>query len=309
MVDSYRDLIVGLLTALVSALILGGSLSLAMAEDQTSIALNPTHTSTATKTNSPTPLPTLRPGDPTFTASVTEAPTNTPSPSNTPTPEPTKSTSCNYPSGWVQIVVNTGDTLESLASTYNTSSDAIREANCLLVDSLAAGSEIYVPQVTLTATFIHCGPPVGWILYIIQAGDNLFQIGLAHGVTVAQLQAANCMGASTYIRAGQKLFVPYVAISTSTSTPTSTLTPTPTQTNTLLPATATFTATTAATASVTTTIAATATQTNTATDSPTFTTTATSTETPAPSATDVPTQTPSPTSSPIPSPTFTSTGP
>jgi LysM repeat protein len=53
-----------------------------------------------------------------------------------------------------------------------------------------------------------CGPPEGWVSYTVQAGDNLFRLSRELGLTVAQLQSANCLGSSILIRAGDQLYVP-----------------------------------------------------------------------------------------------------
>lgn len=53
-----------------------------------------------------------------------------------------------------------------------------------------------------------CGRPAGWVNHIVQPGDTLYQLSLEYGVTVTQLQNANCMGASTILHTGQILYVP-----------------------------------------------------------------------------------------------------
>ena len=113
-----------------------------------------------------------------------------------------------------------------------------------------------LPSPTSTGTIIPagailtlppCGAPTGWIAYTVKDGDNLFRIGLAYRISVAQLQNANCLGFSTQIITGQNLYVPNVQTSTPaitiTSSPTSTQTPTLTSTATTIPPTATNTAT------------------------------------------------------------------
>lgn len=301
--DSYRDLIVGLLTAVMFILILWGSITLSITEDQTAIAQEPTITFTPsispTATLSPTPVPTQIPREPTYTPSVTEAPTSTPSPSNTPSLEPTQTTTCPYPEGWIEITINSGDTLGSLAITYATTEDALREGNCLIVDSLAPGSILYVPGVQMTATatatviYTPCGPPVGWVNYTVKSGDTLYKIGLAHGVTVIQLQQANCLGSSSYIQAGQNLYVPFVATLTFTYTSTPTSTGTSTATQTSAPATATSTHTASSVPPTSTN-----TLSPTETDTPNPTSTFTNTATTAPTETQTPSLTPTPISSP-----------
>lgn len=67
------------------------------------------------------------------------------------------------------------------------------------------------PRSAATKAVVSCGPPVSWVLYTVQHGDTLTSIGLAYGVSVTQLQSANCLGNSTAIQAGMPLYVPHVA--------------------------------------------------------------------------------------------------
>ncbi len=140
----------------------------------------------ATETDSPTPLPS------TATA--------------TPTPPPTP-TNCPPPSGWVAYVVQPGDTLAILSTRYRISSTTLKQANCLLKSELKAGSIIYVPPLP-TQTRIPCGPPRGWIAFIVQPGDTLYRLSQAYGITVADLQRANCMGSTTLLQVGKTIYVP-----------------------------------------------------------------------------------------------------
>ena len=75
-----------------------------------------------------------------------------------------------------------------------------------------------------------CAPPSGWVIYIVQPNDSLFDLGLKFGVTVAELQEGNCMGASVILYVGQKLYVPNMPMRTppvsSTRIPTKSATPT-----------------------------------------------------------------------------------
>ena len=292
-----RELILGLVTALASIVILAGSLVLAMAEDQTSVALNPIDTNTATTTPTPTttatPLPTQRPGEATYTPSVTPLPTNTPT-NTSKAPSPT---TCSHPSSWQPITVQQGDTLNNLADKHNTSVDELINANCLLVSQLLPGSTLYAPKLAPTPTYISCGPPTGWVYYTVKSGDNLYRISLAHGVSVAQLQQANCL-TSTNIRTGQRLYVPYVP--TVAVTPTFTATATATATK---AASATATATSGSAPTATNTSAPTATFTFTSAPTATATSAPTETNTPVPTATNTPVPTETATSGPTPTAT------
>jgi len=95
----------------------------------------------------------------------------------------------------------------------------LSDANCLIANTLVPGTIFYVPSLPTSATpsetfAVVCGPPDGWILYTIQSGDNLYRLGIAFGVSIKQLQFANCMGNSTFLRTSTPIFVPDVATRT-----------------------------------------------------------------------------------------------
>ena len=195
-------------------------LLMAACRAQPNPVLTPTHTP-----EPPTAAITLLPGAtpiPAITATAMGIPTIVLSPN--PYPHPAD---CPPPSGWSPIKIQAGDTLEGLAQAYNATTDALIQANCLLTDVLIAGTLLYVPGVPPTESPIQCGPPPGWIFYTVQSGETLFRIGLAFGVSVAELQYANCLGSSTLIRAGTRIFVPSVNTRTPTTAPTHTATSTP----------------------------------------------------------------------------------
>ncbi len=179
----------------------------------------------------------------TSTAPVPPTTTNFPTPTSTPQPAPF----CNPPTGWISVSVQTGDTLASVAYRYGTTPVQLSQANCLLTDALLPGTTLFVPPIP-TNTPIPCGPPYGWVYYIVQPGDTLFHIAFSYGITTYQLQLANCLGYSTYIRVGQTLWAPNIPTITPGVTvipvfPTITLYPTEPLTLTPLP----FTQTPAAT--------------------------------------------------------------
>jgi LysM repeat protein len=123
------------------------------------------------------------------------------------------------------ITVQPNDDMNLLSERYHSSPDQLKQANCLTSSDLTVGAILYVPPLP-TATLIPCGPPSGWIIYIVKPKDNLYQISNLYQTSVPILQAANCMGSSTLIIAGQSLYVPNVATITPSRTPT--LTPIPT---------------------------------------------------------------------------------
>jgi LysM repeat protein len=240
-----RQLLPGLVTALVSIAIILGGLSLAFAEGG---MLPPTQPKPPTETPSETPIPplvTTQPASPSLTTTSTL------------TPSPSLTSTCLPPPGWAAYVVESGDTLETLAARYKTTVETLAQANCLVETSLEPGDTLYVPPLATrspTRTPTPCRPPYGWVHYPVQPGDTLYHIADIFGVTVRQLQDANCMGNSTYLKPGQWIYVPpwlpstltptgptptptatWTVITPDTQTPTGTDTPTGTPTPTLSP--------------------------------------------------------------------------
>jgi len=171
----------------------------------------------ANEADLPTQSPTLN-ATPTWTATVTQ--TTTP-------------TFCPLPDGWTITIVQPGDTLEAIAIEYSISPHELASLNCLNVWTLIPGSSLYVPiqeedehDSANKPSKPKCGPPPGWRIYTVNWGDTLFSISMAFYTTVPELQWANCLGTSTLIRTGQKLWVPNVPTRTPTPGPSDTYTPT-----------------------------------------------------------------------------------
>ena len=200
--QSLRQLGLGLIIAIVSIVLVVGGIMLALAE-----SLPPPSTPTQIPATLPQSFPT-----PTITASPiqseTPTATQTVTAPSTDTLVAATTTACSPPIGWIRIIAGAGDTIYSIAQRYTTTAENLSAANCLLSPDLPAGYTLYVPPVP-TVTVIPCGPPIGWVrTHIVQRGDTLFRIALSYGTTYPQLQRANCMGSSTIIYAGQRLWVP-----------------------------------------------------------------------------------------------------
>jgi LysM repeat protein len=313
---AFRQALAGILAAfLVGGMVLGGFM-LSLAEDPGLLAQIFTPTSQGNtvspdlQSTAPGALPagaSPQPSQPAQPAQATLAAAATliPSPTIARTP-------CQMPTGWSSIVVHTGDTLASLAQTYNIIPEALAEANCLVTESLLPGSLLFVPGQPPTPPVVQCSPPRSWVIYIVQPGDTLNQISRLYGVSVAQLQYANCLGGSSLIKSGDRLYVPNVPTRTPSPTHTFTPSPLPTETPTLLPTTPAPTVVPPTHTQPAPSPTDTPTATPTATQSPT--TTPTSEDTPTPTATNTPeptpTGTPTPTStSPVITPTETASTP
>ena len=230
--QSLRQLSIGIIIALASVVLVIGGIFLSLAETFSPLS-TPTPIPPTLQLTFPTITPSLSVAQsetPTATASLTEIQAESQTASATLAP---LATCAPAPANWIRISIATGDSIYSIAQRYRTTTEDLSAANCLTSLDLPVGYVLLVPPVQATVTAVPCGPFAGWVrAYVVQRGDNLFRIGLSYGVTVTQLQRANCMGSSTTIFAGQRLWVPNVP----TRTPAVTLIPnSPTASNTSQP--------------------------------------------------------------------------
>jgi len=164
-VRSLREIIPGILIALVSVGLILGSLSLAFSEDNPALAPSPTPSqppsATAPALASPipaSPIPTILPSL-TFTVTLSIS-----SPTATITAFPptlaATITACAPPSGWVRnYIVQTGDTLFRISGLYGISAVQLQRGNCLNSTIIVPGQRLWVPNVaTRTFTASPTGP-------------------------------------------------------------------------------------------------------------------------------------------------------
>jgi LysM repeat protein len=106
-------------------------------------------------------------------------------------------------SGGTVHVVAAGETLRTIAARYGVSTDAIIAANNIVnPDRIFAGQRLTIPGSGGAA------PGVGSsTTHIVQAGENLYRIGLRYGLTVDQLLAANGLSNPDQVYAGQMLTI------------------------------------------------------------------------------------------------------
>ena len=215
---NLQQVIRGIIIVLASfGLVLGG-FSLSLTEGNITSSLAPGHTQVTTypaTLQSATPL-TNSPTVP-FISTPTPSPTLTSNLTASLTPTlPLLPTNCTPPVGWLPYVVQSGDTLEKIAALNQVSILEIQQANCLqITNRLLPGAVLYVPPVptqTLLSipshTPVACGRPRNWIVYIVQPGDTLYRLSLMYGVSVGELQRANCMGSSILLQVGKPIYVP-----------------------------------------------------------------------------------------------------
>lgn len=267
--ETLRQVAGGLLLAAFSAALVIGGISLALAESYVPEIPTPKETpaAPATITNTPVSQVSL------FTPETQPVISETASPP----------ASCQPPANWIPITVGSGEDLTTLALRYQSTTEELSQANCLLSSDLPTSSVLYVPPIP-TDTVPPCGPPTGWVRYTVKAGNTMYSISHAYGISIPELQYANCIPSNQYgISTGQSLWVPNVAI---TRTPFASATATLTPISIIFP-----TLTSSPTATFTATITNTPTSTSTPTATvapPTATPTATATVTSFPSSTPTP---------------------
>jgi len=137
---------------------------------------------------------------------------------NTATPTPTLTPS---PTPFV-YTIRTGDTLSAIAKKYDTTVEALMEANNIAdATNIHAGTQLTIvqpPDYSLT---------MAYETYEVQQGDTLYTISGKYGMTIAELKEINNLS-NDNLSGGQQLRIPVgTATPTPTPTPTPSLTPTP----------------------------------------------------------------------------------
>lgn len=97
-------------------------------------------------------------------------------------------------------IVEPGDNIGSIAKKFNVKViDLIKENNLENIYYLAPGMELIIPDVSEHTVFDY---------YVVQKGDNLYQIGKRYGISADMLAEINGLELNEYIYPDQKLLVP-----------------------------------------------------------------------------------------------------
>jgi LysM repeat protein len=136
---------------------------------------------------------------PLLEATSTPEPTSTPAPTPTPPPVVTETV-------LVKHVVESGETLLSIAIEYDISVEELQQANGLTSELIRIGDELTIP-ILRESSGAASGPASNFTYTVIQ-GDTLISIALKFGSTVEDLQSANNLAANALIRPGDTLVVP-----------------------------------------------------------------------------------------------------
>jgi len=208
---TLREIIGGLLLAIITTLTVLGGILLAVSESGESLITPPTGAATATAASQPPtpPLVTL----PSIAATLTPAAIN--------------------PSAFTAIPTS-GHVLTNTALQAFTEIPSQTPTFVPTTTSAASqppsgtGVQLNAPT-TEPPTPTPCSPPPTWVAYVVRPGDTLFELSRRFGASVQQLQLANCL-AGADIKYGQRLYVPFVPTPIPSFTPTATETPIPTDT-------------------------------------------------------------------------------
>ncbi|MCB8977385.1 MAG: LysM peptidoglycan-binding domain-containing protein [Ardenticatenaceae bacterium] len=168
-------------------------------------------------TTDPNAVPTTDPAQATAVPDVTAEPgveaTAVPDAAATTAPD------TGEPRGEVMHTVVAGDTLTGLSLLYDVPVDVIVAANNLTnIDSLDIGQVLVIPAEGTTVDTVPTTEPsadatavppsTGEITHVVQAGENLFRIGLQYGFTVDELAAYNGLANPNALDVGQVIKIP-----------------------------------------------------------------------------------------------------
>lgn len=99
---------------------------------------------------------------------------------------------------YIKYTVKRGDSLYSIAKTYNTTVDAIKSLNNLTNTNLSIGQILKIPSINNASTTNNT--------YIVKAGDNLYSIAKRFNTTVDNIKKKNNL-TTNLLSVGQKIII------------------------------------------------------------------------------------------------------
>lgn len=105
----------------------------------------------------------------------------------------------------IEYIVKNGDTLYKIANVYNVTVDQIKNANNLTSNILSIGQKLLIPS-SEAAKEKELNESEN-LNYIVQKGDNLYNIANKYGITVNSLKEINNL-TSNILQIGQVLIIP-----------------------------------------------------------------------------------------------------
>lgn len=137
---------------------------------------------------------------PLMAATATPVPTATPLP--TPTPVPIVQETL-----LIRHVVDSGETLLSIAIDYDVSVEEIQRANNLTSELIRVGDELVIPVLRDSAAAQSSAAATNFE-YIVKSGDTLSTIAITFGTTVDELLSANKLAVGEFLQPGDALRLP-----------------------------------------------------------------------------------------------------
>ena len=110
-------------------------------------------------------------------------------------------------------VVKSGDTLESIASRFNTTVYQLRIINNLSNNKVLRPGEVITVPISRPLVQDELGSiPVEntnfFTKYVVQRGDNLYNIAQRYNISVQDLMLLNSISSNSFLQPGQVLIVP-----------------------------------------------------------------------------------------------------
>lgn len=110
----------------------------------------------------------------------------------------------------VLYTVKRGDTLYSIANSYGTTVDAIKNLNNLTSNTLSIGQELYIPEGTIIGE-------TNFVVYQVEPGDTLYSIARKYNTTPDAIKEYNNL-TSNLLTINQVLQIPVEEITTENTT-------------------------------------------------------------------------------------------
>lgn len=165
--------------------------------EEATVAPEETETSTpeAVETEAPTPEPT--------------ATTEVAAPTPVPTAEPTAAPTAPETTGATTYVVKPGDNLFRISLRFNTTVQAIAQANNITNPSMVyVGQTLTIPAGGGGATTPPPSSQQCSVIYTVKPGDNLFRIALRYNYSQYYLAQVNGISNPSLVQVGQELCIP-----------------------------------------------------------------------------------------------------
>ena len=97
-----------------------------------------------------------------------------------------------------KYTIKNGDTLDIIAKKFNMPVDMLKDINNINSNNLSIGTQIIVPK-NKESYFEY---------YVIEKGDNLYQIGLKYNINPELLATLNGLNMEDFIYPGQEILIP-----------------------------------------------------------------------------------------------------